>query len=98
MAAPEDNNDLPEAGFSRGMSGPFGKFDHGVVKTHLDELTYNRWLRLCAEKEVTSSELLRDILYLVVHQKIPAEFTADDRRGLLVGEGPSAALSRIGSR
>lgn len=71
---------------ARGMSGPYGKFEH-EVKTGLDQHTYDKWLRLAASKDVTSSELLRDLVYLVVHRMTPAELTAQDRRRLLDGEG-----------
>lgn len=82
--------------FARGMAGPFGKYDSPDVKTHLDERTHTEWLRLCASKDVTSSELLRDVIYLLVHGRTPAEFQADDRRDLLNLKGPNAALDRLG--
>jgi hypothetical protein len=82
---------------ARGMSGPFGKFDC-EIKTHVDEKTHALWLRLCNAKCVTSGELLRDVLYLLVHDKTPAELVGDDRRGMLRGEGPSDALARVGGR
>ena len=80
---------------ARGMASPLGKFT-SEVKTHLDESTFNEWLRLCAAREVTSSELLRDLIYLVVHRRTPAELAAEDRRELLQATGTNDALSRIG--
>ena len=79
---------------ARGLSGPLGKFNGGRLRTDVDDETFNAWLRLCAEKDVKSAELLRDLVYLVVHGKTPAEMTAEDRRELLQGKGPIAA--RIG--
>ncbi len=92
----EDTSD--DGRFARGMSGPFGKFDYGRVKTELDEETFNAWLRLCASKDVTSSEMLRDLIYLIVHRKTPAELVANDRRGLLDLEGSTQVLNRAGAR
>lgn len=82
--------------FARGMSSPLGKFTC-EVKTHLDDATFEVWLRLCAEREVTSSELLRDLIYLVAHGRTPAELAAQDRRALLGAAGTTEALRRIGS-
>jgi hypothetical protein len=92
---PENDSDIPQ--FARGVGGPFGKFDYAEVKTHLDEATHTGWLQLCNRKDVKSSELLRDIVYLLVHNKTPAEFIADDRRGLLNLEGPNGVRSRLGA-
>lgn len=75
---------------ARGMAGPYGKFTE-EVKTSLDEHTLSQWLKLCAEREITSSELLRDLVYLVVHRSTPAELTSQDRRRLLNGEGRNGA-------
>lgn len=80
--------------FSRGMTGPYGKFT-SEVKTLVDETTFNAWLRLCASKEVTSSEMLRDLVYIVVHSRTPAEIVAEDRRGMLTGEGRNDAILRL---
>lgn len=77
--------------YARGMGSPLGKFTN-EVKTHLDEATFNEWLRLCSSKEVTSSELLRDVIYLICHGKTPAELAADDRRSLLNSLGPNGAV------
>ena len=81
--------------FARGMGSPLGKFT-SEIKTHLDEVTFDHWLRMCASREVTSSELLRDLIYLVVHSKTPAELASQDRRDLLDVEGPNGARSRLG--
>jgi hypothetical protein len=92
------NNENEEiAQFARGMGSPLGKFTN-EVKTHLDETTHTEWLRLCSRKDVTSSELMRDVIYLLVHNRTPAEFSADDRRALLQGEGRIGALERMGVR
>ncbi|HEY8360622.1 MAG TPA: hypothetical protein VIL30_24465 [Ramlibacter sp.] len=85
----------PQALDARGMAGPFGKFTE-EVKTHLDERTHYLWLQLAASKGVTSAELQRDLIYLVLHQRTPAEMAADDRRALLRGEGRNDALERVG--
>lgn len=92
-ASPADE----DVSFARGMGSPLGLFTE-PVKTYVDDATFRAWLRLCHEKHTTSSDLLRDVLYLLVHGKTPAELTADDRRSLLRGEGPTAVLDRIGSR
>lgn len=69
--------------FSRtGMAGPFGKFEH-EAKTDLDEQTHALWLRMCNSNNVTSAELLRDLIYLAVHQRTPAEIVGEGRRSLL---------------
>lgn len=86
-------DELPS--FARGMSSPLGKFTC-EVKTHLDEATFTTWLRLCAAREVTSSELLRDLIYLVAHGRTPAELAAQDRRELLGGRGTTEARERLG--
>lgn len=89
--------DFTQAMQARGMSSPLGKFTD-ELKTHVDEHTYNAWLRLCNEKNTTGSELLRDLVYLVCHGFTPAELAAKDRRALLAGEGTAGARDRIGSR
>lgn len=91
------HTDSDTTAFARGMGSPLGKFTN-EVKTHLDERTHTEWLRLCASKDVTSSELLRDVIYLLIHNRTPAEFSADDRRSLMSGEGRTGALDRIGAR
>lgn len=76
----------------------FGKFTE-PVKTHLDEPTYNRWLQMCAGQHKLPGVLLRDLIYLVVHGKTPAEFAAERTRELLSGEGLNAARARmVGAR
>jgi hypothetical protein len=82
-----DQQNMSTPSFARGMAGPFGKFTGGDVKTDLDQVTYDAWLRLCASKSVTSAELLRDLIYLVIHGRTPAEIAADDRRQLLTHQG-----------
>lgn len=86
-----------DVSFARGMGSPLGLFTE-PVKTYVDDATFRAWLRLCHEKHTTSSDLLRDVLYLLVHGKTPAELSADDRRALLRGEGPTAVLDRLGGR
>ncbi len=83
--------------FASGLSSPLGKYTE-PVKTWLDDATYNEWLRLCAARDRKSSELLRDLVYLVVHNQTPAELAAKDTRSLLQGEGPNAARERMGQR
>lgn len=95
-------NEVPEtedeAAFARtGMGCPLGLFTV-PVKAWIDPVTHAAWLRLCHSKEVTSSELLRDVIYLLVHGKTPAELVADDRRALLKQEGPNSVLHRLGGR
>lgn len=72
--------------FARGMGCPLGKFTE-ELKTHVDEQTHAKWLRLCASRDVTSSELLRDVVFLLVHGQTPAELTAQDRRALIAATG-----------
>jgi hypothetical protein len=71
---------------ARGMAGPLGLFTE-PVKTFLDEPTHTAWLRLCNSKGKTSSELLRDVVYLLTHGRTPAEMSADDTRTLLTAQG-----------
>jgi hypothetical protein len=85
------------ASFARGMGSPLGLFTE-PIKTFVDEATFEAWLRLCNEKSTTSSEMLRDVVYLLTHGKTPAELTAEDRRALLAGKGPTAVLDRIGKQ
>lgn len=95
MAQPEP--DEVEALLARGMSGPYGKFTE-EVKTSVDERTHVEWLRLCGSKDVTSSELLRDLVFLVVHGRTPAEIVSQGRRELFNGEGRNDAVNRLGAR
>lgn len=80
MGTQQDDND--DVRFARGMAGPYGKFDH-EIKFHVDEPTFDLWLRLCASKDVTSSEMGRELVYLVTRGRTPAEIVGDDRRELL---------------
>lgn len=91
----DNAHDPAAAQFARGMGCPLGQFTE-PVKTLVDPTTFERWLRLCHEKQCTSSELLRDMVYLLVHSKTPAEISAEDRRAMLRGEGPNAVLNRAG--
>lgn len=87
-----------EAAFSRtGEEGPLGKYDSPHIKTMVDEKTYGAWLRLCASKDRTSSALLRDVIYLLVHGETPAEMSAKNVRGLMGHQGPKSVLDRVGS-
>lgn len=89
--------DFTEPMQARGMGCPLGLFTK-EVKTHIDEdVTFRKWMELCHARDKTSSELLRDLLYLVVHGKTPAELSAEDARALLGPEGRSGALRRIGT-
>lgn len=92
-----DSIDDGQPAFARGMGSPLGKFT-SEIKTHLDETTFDAWLRLCATREVTSSELLRDLIYLVVHSATPAELASQDRRALLAALGPNESRIRDGAR
>jgi hypothetical protein len=92
-----DKKDAAVGEFARGMGCPLGPFTR-EVKTHMDDTTFEAWLRLCHSKSATSSELLRDVVFLLVHGKTPAELTAEDRRSLLASEGRIGALDRIGNR
>lgn len=86
----------PPAGhpsFARGMGSPLGPFTE-EVKTHLDESTVEAWRKMCHARDVTSSELLRDVIYLLTHGRTPAEMSADDRRDLLARTGLNQA--RVG--
>lgn len=78
----QQNGPADDALLARGMSGPHGKFDR-EIKFHVDELTFDKWLRVCASKDVTSSELGRDMVYLVAWGRTPAEIVGDDRRAML---------------
>jgi hypothetical protein len=94
-----DTQDTGAPAFAQGQVAPFGKFDGGEAKTDLDRVTYDAWLRLCASKNVTSAVLLRDLIYLVIHSRTPAEIAADDRREMLAGLGRNGGLKdRLGAR
>jgi hypothetical protein len=96
VGTPDGSRPDEDVSFARGMGCPLGLFTK-EVKTHVDEdVTFKLWLELCHRKNTTSSELLRDVVYLLVHGKTPAELTAEDRRRLLGLEGRIGALSRIG--
>jgi hypothetical protein len=77
-----------------GMSSPLGAYTE-PVKTWLDEPTRDAWLRLCNEKNTTSSELLRDVMYLLVHGRTPSEMSSEDTRALLSAKGPNTVLGRF---
>lgn len=80
--------------YARGMSGPLGKFS-AEVKTLLDPPTFELWQGLCSEAGITSSELLREFLYLLLHGKTPGEMSAEDRRAVLTLGGRKDALLRL---
>jgi hypothetical protein len=87
MAGAGDNaNTEDDAAFARGMASPLGKFTE-PLKTYVDESTLNAWLRMAASQNKVPGELLRDLVYLVVHGKTPAELAAHDTRALLAGKG-----------
>lgn len=90
-----ENTPKGSAQLARGMSSPLGQFTQ-PVKTLVDPITEDAWLRLCHSKEKTSSELLRDVVYLLVHGKTPSEMSSDDTRALLARIGP--IQDRIGAR
>jgi hypothetical protein len=92
-----DHDNVKGPSFARGAGSALGHYTQ-PVKTWLDEPTFTAWLRLCNEKHTTSSELLRDVVYLLVHGHTPAELTAQDRRELLGAQGPNAVLSRLRER
>lgn len=82
------------AAFSRtGTTGPFGPYTE-VAKTLLDDVTNDKWLRLCNRAEKTGGELLREVVYLIVHGKTPAEFSSQATREVLAGKGLNAELIR----
>ncbi|MGE4243681.1 hypothetical protein [Ramlibacter sp.] len=83
MERPEKD---PVGEFARGMGCPLGSFTK-EVKTYIDETTFDLWLKRCHKANCTSSELLRDCLYILEHGKTPSELSADDRRALLQSEG-----------
>ena len=89
-----DENTRPISLFATGLTGPYGKYLH-EVKTLLDEHTYNEWLRYCASKDIKSSELMRDILYMFLHQHTPSEIVAKDRRAIVDERGLNAAITRL---
>lgn len=88
-------NDEDDVSYARGMGCVLGMYSE-PIKCWIDESTHTQWLRLCNAKNTTSSELLRDMVYLLVHGKTPAELTAEDRRELFGSGGPTAVLERIG--
>jgi hypothetical protein len=94
------NGDMNEEGaddgaasprFARGMSGPFGSYTE-PVKTLVDEQTHAHWLRLCNSMDKHSSDVLRDVVYLLVHGKTPEELRAQSTRSLLASKGLNSEL------
>lgn len=72
--------------FSLGEPTPFGKYVV-PVKTLVDEETFEAWIQLCARRKLPSAVLLRELVFLVVHGRTPAEIAAQDTRQLLSEAG-----------
>lgn len=63
---------------ARRMACDLGKATQ-ELKTKVDEQTEYQWLRLCAEKNTTTAELLRDFVFLAVHGKTHSVMVAEQR-------------------
>ena len=73
------------------VPGPFGKFDQ-EVKTHVDDDTFNKYLRECARLNKVPGVLTRDLIYVFVHGLTVAELVAKHDRQMLEGEGTNQGL------
>ena len=83
------DDDVPM--FSRsGVSG-VGKCT-AVLKTHIPEETDFEFRRLAIQAGCSSSELLRDLVCLVVHGQTFGEIAAAQRKELLKVQGPEKGL------
>lgn len=87
-ATPEESGDVM---FSRGGISALGKCTF-VLKTNVPDDTYLGFKKLANQAGCTSSELLRDLVCLVVHNQTFGEITASQRRNLLNGPGPEKDL------
>lgn len=54
--------------YARGIAGPLGKLIC-AVKTKVDEVTFDLFLKHCAALRMDASSVLRDYIYLVVHRR-----------------------------
>ncbi len=63
-----------------------------VLKTNVPEETDMAFRALANKAGCTASELLRDLVCLVVHDQTFGEITADQRRKLLTVTGPEKGL------
>lgn len=87
---PPDSFDHPPM-FSRGGTTALGKCT-AVLKTNVPEDTDLAFRALANKAGCTASELLRDLVCLVVHDQTFGEITADQRRKLLNVTGPEKGL------
>ncbi len=83
---PEDDG-LPGLRFSRAGITPLGKCT-ATLKTHVPDEIDDEFRRIAAEQGCTPSELLRDMVCLVVRKKTYGELSAQDRRSLAETSGP----------
>ena len=86
-------DDAPVTMLSRnGIPGPLGKLDE-ALRTHVDESTAAAFRRRADALEQTTSELLRDLIYIFVHGETMIEIVAKHRRSLL--DQQAQELSKI---
>lgn len=60
--APDESAPL----FARGIAGPLGKLDTSL-RTKVDEMTAEQFLRHCAQQGADTSTMLRDCVYVLVY-------------------------------
>lgn len=76
--------------FSRGMGSPFGKLVC-VVKSKLDEPTFDLFLKLCTEHRTDVASILRDCVYTLVYGKTCEQMLVDRIKH---GSQPTESLAR----
>jgi len=62
--------------YARGIGGPLGKLVC-VVKTKIDETTFDLFLKYCSKHETDIATLLRDSVYLMVHGRTCEQMVMD---------------------
>jgi hypothetical protein len=67
-----------EPNFARRRACDFGKATQ-ELKTKVDEQTEYLWLRLCAERGMTTAELMRDFVFLAVYDKTHSRIIAEQK-------------------
>lgn len=93
-----NNKDFNAAMDARGSTGPFGKFDD-EIKIHIDTHTKTMLERAAADAGMPAGEFGREIFYLVFHEKLTHELSAERIRERMLLQGANGGLlRRIGGR
>ena len=72
---------------ARGVTCHLGKLD-SLLKTNVDEVTEGLFLRKAADLDQKPAELLRDLVYLFIHDATFLELVAKHRRELVAQQRP----------